>query len=265
VKLIIDKSNRLAHEWVWEWHYYNSIFRYMNKDIFFNNYNVIFTDNLDLLKIEDPQNTIVFICSDEKYTVPKYKNEVKAIFKNYVYPDQEINNIFPIPQGYNKNLIPFPAKNIHDRKYDISFQGNIHTNRGPILSKIFNEIQKNNLNININFKESSNMLEYSESLHDTKISLCLDGQITPENFRFFESSIFGCVIFASENLPKNWIYESPHYIKVNWFDARQVVSIIHKILNDKNKLEYFSQMSLSAWGNKYCPQKVCEYVKEKIQ
>jgi hypothetical protein len=263
MNLLIDRSNRLANEWCWEWHYIMSIFRLIEKQDN-EEYQYIFTDNLQTLPVQANKNTIVIIVSDEHYTIPKYAHEVKAIFKNYVFPEQEILNIYPIPQGYNKDLIFYPYKKISERKYDIAFQGNFHTSRPFIIKNILNEIEKRNLNLNILLKESQSAFEYSNNLCDTKISLCLDGQITPENFRFFESSILGCAILASDTLPKNWIYDQTHYIKVNWKDPIMVVNNIENLLNNNLFLEEMSKNSSQAWENFYSPSKIANYILSKL-
>jgi len=263
MNLIIDRSNRLANEWCWEWHYIMNIFRELEK-IDSNKYQYIFTDNLETLPVEPNNNTVVFIVSDEHYSIPKYTGKVKAIFKNYVLPEQESLNIYPIPQGYNKDLVFYPYKNIQERLYDIGFQGNFHTSRPNVIQGILNEINKRNLKLNILLKESSNAFDYSNNLWNTKISLCLDGQITPENFRFFESSIFGCAVFGSNNLPKNWIYEQNHYIKVNWNNSTEVVDNIEYLLNNSSDLEKYSKLSYNIWNNLYSPNNISNFIFNKL-
>ena len=93
MNLIIDRSNRLAHDNCWEWKYVMDIFRQVEKKNL-NQYQFILTDNLECLPIVPTKNTVVLIISDEKYIIPKYTHEVKAIFKNYAYPDQESLNIY---------------------------------------------------------------------------------------------------------------------------------------------------------------------------
>lgn len=264
MNLIIDRSNRLANQWCWEWHYIMNIFRELEK-IDSNDYQYIFTDNLEALPVEPNNNTVVFIVSDEHYTVPKYAEKVKAIFKNYVFPDQEALNIYPIPQGHNKDLIFYPYKNIEERTYDIGFQGNFHTSRPIVIQGILDEINKRNLRLNILLNQSSNAFDYSNNLWNTKISLSLDGQVTPENFRFFESSILGCTIIASNNLPKNWIYDQNHYIKVDWMNSKEVVDNIENLLTDKNLLERLSIRSYNVWNNLYNPKNVSIYISNKLK
>lgn len=95
---IIDRSNRLANKWCWEWHYIMNIFRELEScDV--NEYEYIFTDNLEKLPIEPSKKTVVFIVSDEHYTIPRYTENVRAIFKNYVLPEQESFNIFSNTTG----------------------------------------------------------------------------------------------------------------------------------------------------------------------
>lgn len=264
MQLIIDKSNRLSTDISWEWNYIMDIFREIENIEELNNFDFIFTDNIDYVEIKNKENTIVIIVSDEKYTVPKYTNDVKAIFKNYALPSQEKLNIFPIPQGYNKNIIYFPKKKICERKYDVSFQGNLHTTRGLVLHNILQILENKKLKINYLFKQSANGLEYSENLLNTKISLCLDGQITPENFRFFESTMLGCIVLGGEQLPMNWLYQTNHFIKVNWQNSIDIVDRIINLVDNNDLMQKFSDLSYQTWQEKYCGKAVAKYIKNKL-
>lgn len=260
---IIDRSNRLANSSCWEWHYIMNIFRCLESRGL-SKYKCIFTDNLLTLPAQPDENTIVFIVSDEHYNIPVYAKNVKMIFKNYVFPEQESLNIFPIPQGHNKDLIFFPYKDINSRKYDVSFQGNFHTTRPMVIKSILEEINSRKLNINLLFKNTQDAFEYSNNLSESKISLCLDGQVTPESFRFFESSILGCAIIGSCNYPKNWIYNQDHYIKVNWRNPKDIVDKIELLLTNPNLLEEYALKSYQAWNHLYKPENVCDYIINKL-
>jgi hypothetical protein len=264
MQLIIDKSNRLNTDISWEWNYIMDIFRAIENIPELNNFDFILTDNLEYIEIKNKENTIVFIVSDERYTIPKYINDVKAIFKNYVSPDQEKLNIYPIPQGYNKNIIHFPKRKIIDRKYEVSFQGNFHTTRAIILDNLFKVLQGKNIKINGLFKQSGGGLEYSENLLNTKISLCLDGQITPENFRFFESTMLGCVVFAGSMLPNNWLYQSKHFIIVDWQNPFDVAEKIINLIDNNDLMQKYSDLSYEAWKEKYSGEAVANYIKNKL-
>lgn len=264
MNLHIDKSNRLKNDVSWEWNYIMDIFRAIEKIEELNKFNFIFTDNLEHLDVKEKESTVVIVVSDERYTIPKYVNNVKAIFKNYVIPNQEILNIYPIPQGYNKNVIYFPKRDIIERKYEVSFQGNFHTSRGLVLHNIFKALDDRKIKINGLFKESGNGLEYSENLLNTKISLCLDGQITPENFRFFESTMFGCVVFAGDQLPNNWIYQSNHFIPVNWRNPVDIADKIINLIDNHDMMQHYSNLSYKAWDEKYSGEAVAKYIKNKL-
>lgn len=264
MNLFIDKSNRLNNDVSWEWNYMMDIFRGIENIKELDNFNFIFTDNLEQIDIKDKDRTIVIVVSDERYTIPRYVNDVKAIFKNYVLPEQETLNIFPIPQGYNKNIIHFPKKKISERKYEVSFQGNFHTSRGLVLHNIFQALENRRIKVNGLFKQSANGLEYSENLLNTKISLCLDGQITPENFRFFESAMLGCVVFAGYHLPNNWLYQSDHFIRVDWRDSIDIADKIIKLIDSNDIMQQYSDRSYRAWEEKYSGTAVAKYIKSKL-
>lgn len=181
------------------------------------------------------------------------------------YQNKKVLIFFPIPQGHNKDLIFYPYKNISSRKYDLSFQGNFHTSRPIVIKNILDELNNRKLDINFLVKETEDPFDYSNNLADSKISLCLDGQVTPENFRFFESSILGCAIIGSCNYPKNWIYNQEHYLKVNWLNSKDVVDKIELLLTNSNILDNYARKSYKAWDMLYKPKKVCEYIINKIQ
>ena len=97
-----------------------------------------------------------------------------------------------------------------------------------------------------------------------KQSWTLGHFLCPENFRFFESSIYGCVTIASENLPNNWIYQSNHYLKVNWQNTKQIVDLISELITNKEKLQQYSLKSYDTWNNLYDSTKIADYIESKI-
>jgi hypothetical protein len=266
MKYLIDKSNRLSATITWEWAYMMQIFREIEADDRNSNFNFILTDNLYHIDLSanSSKEDIVFLISDEQYSIPHYHDNVRAIFKNYATTEQEKYNIYPIPQGFIKDLIFLPFKEPQKRTIDLSFQGNPHTTRPIILHNILQEISARNLNLNILFSQSVSSLDYSTNLANTKISLCLDGQQTPESFRFFESCIHGCTIIASRSMPQNWIYEDNFYFKVDWQDSKSVVDIIEHLLNNSAYLENYCKGSYNIWNSKFSANAIKEYIFSKI-
>jgi hypothetical protein len=264
MNLILDKRKLIQQESILEWHYFASIFREMSDDSFFNGINILFTDNLESLPENfNKEKSIIFVISDERYTLPLYADGNVLIFKNYVLPEQEKFKVYPIPMGYSYGIVPLPVKKISERKFDIGFQGNLHTSRPHILNHIIQELNNRNTDraYNVLIANSTNSLKYSENLNDTKISLILDGQITPETFRFFESTYFGCVNLASKNLPNNWLYSNNDYYKVDWNNPKEIVDLISNLLNDSDLLLQSSLNSYNSWKQNYSPSSVKNYIK----
>jgi hypothetical protein len=242
------------------------IFREIETDDRNSNFNFILTDNLSYIDLSpnSAKEDIVFLISDEQYSIPQYHDKVRAIFKNYATIQQEKYNIYPIPQGFIKDLIFLPFKEPQKRTIDLLFQGNPHTTRHIILQNILQEISARNLSLNILFSQSVCPLDYSTNLANAKISLCLDGQQTPESFRFFESCIHGCAIIANKSMPQNWIYEDNFYFKVDWQDTKSVVNIIEQLVNNSEFLENYCKGSYNIWNSKFSASAIKEYIFSKI-
>src|SRR5690606_23086183 len=77
-----------------EWNYTMRVIRELSK-LLDDSWKLIFTGEKELPDFEghDPNKIIVFQISDEKYGIPEFNKNVKAVFKHYVKSDCESKNV----------------------------------------------------------------------------------------------------------------------------------------------------------------------------
>lgn len=206
------------------------------------------------------KETVLIVVSDE-YERQLPPLEVKAIFKHYI--TKQSFNQFPIPLGCRRSFCELAARPINDRSVDVSFVGRLYSHRRNLITSLRSHpgLRK----FNTVFSDGGHTaFEYSSLLNDTKISLCLGGNYSPETMRYFESLRMGCVTI-SPNYPKTVIYEqSPGIVLDDMTDADAVVARIQALLNSAATLAHLSQRSMDGWKARYHPQAVAQYIRQTL-
>jgi hypothetical protein len=105
------------------------------------------------------------------------------------------------------------------------------------------------LNFTSGFREGINIIEYTNLLSNSKISLVPKG-VSPETFRFSESFAAGCIVITTEKI-NVWYYENCPAIFINdWSELNQ--NLIDNIQNPDliriKGIEYYEKY-LSAKAN----------------
>lgn len=194
----------------------------------------------------DPMKTIVFHISDERYGIPSFAKNVKAVFKHYVKSDCEAGNVYPIPQGDMTSFLQLPYRAMKDRSIDVFFSGNWHTSRRGILEGLQSRLKDK---FNVVFLENNvvSMVQptYSHYMMDSKISLDLSGALGPETFRYYESLMAGCITLSYKK-PENWIYRNSPAITPRWDDLDSVANGIEKLLDNKDDLDRIGKFGMSS-------------------
>jgi len=213
---------------------------------------------------ENSEKTIVILTGDEYYRIPNYLNNVHFVFKNYVNNEQD--NLFAIPLGYNQYQLDLPHKLFSERKIDVFFSGQVKTVNRINLMRTFNSSVLQNYNTFINrtkaFRQGLSPENYSNTMMDSKIALCPDGNISSETFRFFEAMRYGCVVVTTKK-PKNYIYENiPAIVIDNWESS---VEIIKDLLQDEDRMLNLSKESLQYWNDICSEKSVAKYIISKIK
>jgi hypothetical protein len=169
--------------------------------------------------------------SNETTFDDKYYDKLDIIFRYYLSEQCDYNKVFPINIGYNssgyESLKFNPNKKITDREIDLFFYGQIN-NRQELYESSKKISGNNELNFTSGFREGINIIEYTNLLSNSKISLVPKG-VSPETFRFSESFASGCVVITTEKI-NVWYYENCPAIFLNsWLELNQ--NLIDEILN----------------------------------
>ena len=231
-------------------------------------------DNNKNVKIIPNKKNIIIGTSDEYMDNihPPYLNEAVAIFKQYLVPEQEVDNVYSFPLGYNKKHVSLKNKPISDRTIDVFFSGHMHSkNRQTSLLPIIQYFKnlpkykrpKLDINISSGFNTGLDGDEYSKRLHNSKIAICPHGNVSVETFRFYEAARSGCVI-VSPVLPNTQIYKNSNVVQVeNWHT--DTGPIILELLNDHDKLTSIQHNIVDDWNDTLCEKAAANRILSKLQ
>src|SRR6266478_4774001 len=208
------------------------------------------------------EETVLIILSDELYRVPK-KIAARAVFKQYV-SDQD-NESIPFPLGVRRGLPCLSPKPIKQRTIDVGFVGRTYPHRKTFLAELTNHPKLKRFRLELTCEARLSISDYSEFLNNTKISICLGGNSSPETFRYFESTKLGCIVITPK-LPANILYASHPGIQVDEIDdVDRVAAVLESVLQTPERHEALQQQSLSAWQMRYSPQSVAAMIKRTLE
>lgn len=204
---------------------------------------------------------IILMNADESYRVPTEVDDpsVKMIFKQYC-PQEYHEKLRPIPLGPSKDLVPSITP-INERKYDVSFVGQVAGNRYDIYQQIPYFLNDPSINCFFGFYSGFNRGMstkcYSEILSNTKVAICPHGTSSPETFRFFEAMSLSCVVIAPA-MPDNWIYaQSPHQI-IEGHIYQNIKEVLEKDLSS------MANSSLNYYNKFVSANTVAEYIMKEL-
>jgi hypothetical protein len=219
---------------------------------------------LDKLIIPTAVNdeTAVIILSDELYRVPK-EIPALAVFKQYV-SDKDVTSI-PFPLGVRRGFPCLSPKSIGKRTIDVGFVGRMYPHRKTFLAELSNHPKLRRFRLKLTCEVRLSIAEYSEFLNDTKVSICLGGNSSPETFRYFESTKLGCIVITPR-MPANALYQSHPGVQVDEInDVDHVASVLQSVLEASENHEAFQQRSLLAWESRYSPQAVAAMIGRTVE
>jgi len=140
----------------------------------------------------------------------------------------------------------------------------MYPHRKAFLAQLSGHRSLRGFRLELNSQVRCSVADYAEFLNDTKVSLCLPGNSSPETFRFYESIRSGCIAVTAR-MPDNGLYAAhPGFQANNIDDVDEVVGIIRTILADRAQLQHLQQRSLEAWEAQYSPQAVAAMVKRIV-
>ena len=206
--------------------------------------------------------TALIILSDELYRVPK-EIRALAVFKQYV--SNEDTTSIPFPLGVRRGFPSLPPKPIAERSIDVGFVGRNYPHRKTFLGELSNHAKLRRFRLRLTCEMRLSISEYSQFLNDTKISICLGGNSSPETFRYFESTKLGCIVITPR-MPANALYASHPGIQIDEIDdVDRVAAVLESVLQTPERHEALQQQSLSAWQTRYSPQSVAAMIKRTLE
>jgi hypothetical protein len=208
------------------------------------------------------EETALIILSDELYRVPKEIGAL-AVFKQYV-SNQDTTSI-PFPLGVRRGFPSLPPKPIAERSIDVGFIGRNYPHRKTFLGELSNHDRLRPFRLRLTCETRLSISEFSQFLNDTKISLCLGGNSSPETFRYYESMKLGCVLITPR-MPANALYSSHPGIQIDEIDdVDEVAAALESVLQAPERHEAFQEQSLLAWQTQYSPQAIAAMIKRTVE
>ena len=219
---------------------------------------------LDKLVIPKAVNeeTALIILSDELYRVPKGIRAL-AVFKQYV--SSKDTTSVPFPLGVRRGFPSLPPKPIAERSIDVGFVGRNYPHRKTFLAELSNHAKLKRFRLRLTCDMRLSISEYSDFLNDTKISICLGGNSSPETFRYYESTKLGCIVITPR-MPANALYASHPGIQIDEIDnVDEVAAVLESVLQAPEKHEAFQERSLLAWQTQYSPEAMAAMIKRNLE
>jgi len=208
------------------------------------------------------EETALIILSDELYRVPK-EIRALAVFKQYV--SNEDTTSIPFPLGVRRGFPSLPPKPIAERSIDVGFVGRGYPHRKTFLDKLSNHDRLRRFKLRLTCETRLSISEFSQFLNDTKISLCLGGNSSPETFRYYESMKLGCILITPR-MPANALYSSHPGIQIDEIDdVDEVAAALESVLQAPERHEAFQEQSLLAWQTQYSPQAIAAMIKRTVE
>jgi len=206
--------------------------------------------------------TAVIILSDELYRVPKNISAL-AVFKQYV-SDKDTTSI-PFPLGVRRGFPTLTPKPIAARTIDAGFVGRTYPHRKTFLTELSNHPKLRDFRLKLTCDLRLSISEFGEFLNDTKVSVCLAGNSSPETFRYYESTKLGCIVITP-HMPANALYASHPGIQIDDIDdVDEVAAVLESVLQAPARHEALQERSLSAWQTQYSPQAVAAMIKRTVE
>jgi hypothetical protein len=204
---------------------------------------------------------VLIILSDELYRVPR-KLPARVVFKQYV--SSQDTTCIPFPLGVRNEVPALPFCPIAKRSIDVGFLGRMYPHRKAFLGQLSSHAGLREFHLDLTSDLRRCVSEYAEFLNNTKVSLCLPGNSSPETFRFYESIRAGCIVITAM-MPPNGLYAAhPGFQANNIDDVDEVAELVRSILVNPGQHEHLQQRSLDAWNGHYSPAAVAGMVKRVV-
>ena len=137
----------------------------------------------------------------------------------------------------------------------------MYPHRKNFLNRLSNHPRLKHFRLDLTNETRLSITEYANYLNESRVSLCLGGNCSPETFRFFESMQTGCIV-VSPKMPSNDLYAGRPGFEIGEIDnPNAVAEVIESILADPQKHDVLQHGSLQTWTARYSPPAVAAMVK----
>lgn len=259
-----------------EWNYIQGVLEHLNLDDSYRLYIVSTTqehDFTDKVKLDNKRKNVIISLADEWSTdnIPQDWKDNATVFKAYLKPEQEEDNVHHFPLGYNNKHKKLPYKPIKSRPIDVFFAGHIASvNRLHYMRWVieyFQELKPEErpnyeFAISKGFNLGLDGKEYSQKLHDAKIVICPAGNVSMETFRHYEAMRSGAVV-VSPKLPQTKIYKDAAICQVDKWEY-QIGDTIMDLLSDVDMLQLVQDRQQQTYNNRFTVKSVAKYINELL-
>lgn len=229
-----------------------------------DNYNVIVKTNDYYENLTPPpifKNILIHVGNEVPYDNKDY-DKFDLVFRFYHSNKCDNKKVFNINIGYNSsgyNQINFKSnKPLNDRKYNISFNGQIGNRFDLKMATDKLTIRNTNINFTNGFRQGLGFNDYLDILGETKICLVPRG-VSNETFRFNEALASGCIVITTEM--DHPFYKDAPIVKIpNWYYLTD--DLIKKTLSE-DLIEYKNK-NLKYYDEKLSPKATSDYILDVI-
>ena len=221
-----------------------------------NKYNNLFSYPLGIpYKIKELP---IIPINERKYNVFYSGNLNKNRFNfyfNLVIVRPELKKLLSLPLLYISSLFEY---NKYLRNFSLKLKSLVFKIKAIDFSTLYDS---SIIKFTRSFEAGLSPEEYARVLSQSKIVLSPKGFFNTECFRFYEALRQGCIVIT-EKLPETEYYKKDFFIEVNSWG--NIDSIIHSLLDDKQKLEELSKEARRYYIEFLSPKGVASYIKTVI-
>lgn len=261
--------------WAWEREYLSEIFRlipevkavalHWRSERLFPRRLAYFRPKFAREKLVVPdrtEDTVLIIISDELYRIPPGLGAL-AVFKQYVSAEDQRS--IPFPLGFRCGFPALPITPMAKRTVDVGFKGRMYPHRRAFLGELSRHPRLKHFRIDLNPEARLSIAEYADFLNNSRISLCLGGNASPETFRFYESIKMGCIV-VSPKMPANGLYESHPGLELDQIDdVDAVAEVVESALANSQKHVAWQERSLQTWEMHYSPPAMAKMIDRVVK
>ena len=182
------------------------------------------------------------------------KNRFNFYF-NLVIVRPELKKMLSLPLLYISSLFEY---NKYLRNFSLKLKGLVFKIKAIDFSTLYDS---SIIKFTRSFEAGLSPDDYAKVLSQSKIVLSPKGFFNTECFRFYEALRQGCIVIT-EKLPETEYYKRNFFIEVNSWE--NIDSIIHTLLNNKQKSEELSKNARKYYNDWLSPKGVAFYIKKVI-